>query len=558
MFRGEKPGETRFAPDLVAARTSHATRSTSGSRPRTCRCPRTGSRSPRTATSRSATRPATRSRRSASTTSSRTMLADLGMHHGHLLPHHAYLKNEIPVAGCAHQAGTCRFGTDPRRSVLNTDCRAHELDNLYVVDTSFFPSIGAVNPALTAMANALRVGDHLLERARTPHQPQTGAAPMPDERASSKRHVVIVGGGFAGLGCAQKLADHDDVHVTLIDRNNYHQFQPLLYQVATSQLAAERHRAFAARRVRRPGERRRASSPRSPASTPTNRTVTARATARRGPATCSCVAAGSQPNFFGTPGAAENSFPLYSLDNATRLRSRILGLFEQVDRDPSLVDRGALNIRRRRRRARPASRSPARSRDMIKVTVPGEYRNLDPTKAQICLLDFGDALLKPFSDSAHGYVAKVLEDKGVEIHLGTGVKEVGTGHAVLSDGTVHPDPLRGLGRRHQGRRGRRRLWLRPGTGRARRRPARPDARRQPRRLRRRRHRQHRRPRRPAAAAARIGRAPERRHGPRTTSSPASRARRPEPFALPRQGDHGDDRPRRGDRRGRQAPPRDPR
>ena len=68
--------------------------------------------------------------------------------------------------GCrlAHQAGTCRFGTDPATSVLNTDCRAHELDNLYVVDTSFFPSIGAVNPALTAMANALRVGDHLLER----------------------------------------------------------------------------------------------------------------------------------------------------------------------------------------------------------------------------------------------------------------------------------------------------------------------------------------------------------------------------------------------------------
>ena len=92
------------------------------------------------------------------------MLGQLGMHHNHLVPRHAYLKNDIPVAGCAHQAGTCRFGDDPAASVLNTDCRAHEVDNLYVVDTSFFPSIGAVNPALTAMANALRVGDHLLER----------------------------------------------------------------------------------------------------------------------------------------------------------------------------------------------------------------------------------------------------------------------------------------------------------------------------------------------------------------------------------------------------------
>jgi len=98
------------------------------------------------------------------------LLAHGGMHPDHLIHRHAYLKTEIPVAGVAHQAGTCRFGADPDTSVLGTDCRAHELDNLYVVDTSFFPSIGAVNPALTAMANALRVGDHLLDRlgARVP------------------------------------------------------------------------------------------------------------------------------------------------------------------------------------------------------------------------------------------------------------------------------------------------------------------------------------------------------------------------------------------------------
>ncbi len=93
-----------------------------------------------------------------------SMLGHLGMEHSHLLGRHLYMKTAIPVAGCAHQAGTCRFGTDPASSVLDVNCKAHELDNLYVVDTSFFPSIGAVNPALTAMANALRVGDHLLER----------------------------------------------------------------------------------------------------------------------------------------------------------------------------------------------------------------------------------------------------------------------------------------------------------------------------------------------------------------------------------------------------------
>ncbi|HTW15982.1 MAG TPA: GMC family oxidoreductase [Nocardioides sp.] len=94
----------------------------------------------------------------------RQHLSHLGMHPHHLIPRQVYMKNDVPVAGCAHQAGTVRFGRDPATSVLDVDCRAHEVDNLYVVDTSFFPSIGAVNPALTAMANALRVGDHLLER----------------------------------------------------------------------------------------------------------------------------------------------------------------------------------------------------------------------------------------------------------------------------------------------------------------------------------------------------------------------------------------------------------
>ncbi|HSE96209.1 MAG TPA: GMC family oxidoreductase [Methylomirabilota bacterium] len=91
--------------------------------------------------------------------------------HGHechegLFARNLYLGQRIPLAGVAHQNGTVRFGRDPRTSALDPDCRAHEVDNLYVVDGSFFPSSGAVNPALTIMANALRVGDHLLERLR--------------------------------------------------------------------------------------------------------------------------------------------------------------------------------------------------------------------------------------------------------------------------------------------------------------------------------------------------------------------------------------------------------
>jgi choline dehydrogenase-like flavoprotein len=77
---------------------------------------------------------------------------------------HLFVPQRIPLAGVAHQSGTVRFGRDPNTSALDLDCKAHELDNLYVVDASFFPASGAVNPALTIVANALRVGDHLLER----------------------------------------------------------------------------------------------------------------------------------------------------------------------------------------------------------------------------------------------------------------------------------------------------------------------------------------------------------------------------------------------------------
>ncbi len=92
------------------------------------------------------------------------MLGELGMHPHHLLDHSIYLHKGMPIGATAHQAGTVRFGRDPASSALDVNCKAHDLDNLYVVDTSFFPSIGAVNPSLTAIANALRVGDHIIER----------------------------------------------------------------------------------------------------------------------------------------------------------------------------------------------------------------------------------------------------------------------------------------------------------------------------------------------------------------------------------------------------------
>jgi choline dehydrogenase-like flavoprotein len=98
----------------------------------------------------------------------------------HFIPHDVYLAQRIPLAGVAHQGGTCRFGTDPTASVLDVNCKAHDVDNLYVVDASFFPSSSSVNPALTIMANALRVGEHLKQRI--------GA--NPSITATAERHVL--------------------------------------------------------------------------------------------------------------------------------------------------------------------------------------------------------------------------------------------------------------------------------------------------------------------------------------------------------------------------------
>ena len=163
MYRGEKPGQTRLAPEWTLEKVAkHAidfwlsTEDLPSPDNRVTLAPDGNVR-----LSYSETNPEARKRLYEKL---RSLLPKLNMNEGHLFHRFAYMKNEIPVAGVAHQAGTCRFGADPASSVLNTDCRAHEVDNLYVVDTSIFPSIGAVNPALTAMANSLRVGDHLLER----------------------------------------------------------------------------------------------------------------------------------------------------------------------------------------------------------------------------------------------------------------------------------------------------------------------------------------------------------------------------------------------------------
>ena len=139
-------------------------RSTSGSRPRISRAGEPRHTRAETATSQLAYSETNAEAKKRLYEKLKSLLPQLDMNPGHLIHRFAYMKSDIPVAGVAHQAGHVQVRHRPGQSALDRDCKAHELDNLYVVDTSIFPSIGAVNPALTAMANSLRVGDHLLER----------------------------------------------------------------------------------------------------------------------------------------------------------------------------------------------------------------------------------------------------------------------------------------------------------------------------------------------------------------------------------------------------------
>jgi NADH:ubiquinone reductase (H+-translocating) len=249
------------------------------------------------------------------------------------------------------------------------------------------------------------------------------------------KHVAIVGGGFAGMNCARQLASHPDVRITLIDKNNYQQFQPLLYQVATAVLAPS-NAAFALRNVlqRYPnvdvkmGE---------VVSIDLKTRTAETAEGQRYQGDFLVLAAGSQANFFGTPGADQHTYPLYSLHDAELLRSRILAVLESADRDPSLIAKGALNFVIVGGGPTGAEMAGTLG-DMTKRMLRDVYKDLDLSKAQIVLVDHGHSVLSMFSEKSRIYAARMLEQRGVQVRLGTAVKEVTSGHVLLSDGTRIP------------------------------------------------------------------------------------------------------------------------
>jgi NADH dehydrogenase len=245
--------------------------------------------------------------------------------------------------------------------------------------------------------------------------------------------VVVVGGGFAGVACAKRLAGQPGLQVTILDRNGYHQFQPLLYQVATTELTPK-DIAFDLEPMFRDDDNVEVRKAEVVAADPQAGTVTlADQSVIEGDVVV--LAAGSQPNFFHTPGAEEFAFPLYSLDDAERLRSRVLQLFQDVSNKPELVDEGALNFVVIGAGATGVEIAGALA-ELAHDVMPHVYQHLAIAGARVILVDLAHTVLGAFSDEAHTYAAKQLQRRGVRLELGVSAKEIAADHVTLSDGTT--------------------------------------------------------------------------------------------------------------------------
>jgi len=275
-------------------------------------------------------------------------------------------------------------------------------------------------------------------------------------------HVAIVGAGFGGLGVAEQL-DHVPVKVTLIDQHNYHTFQPLLYQVATSLLNAEdvgapvrslfRHQDNVTFRM----------------ATVTGVDLPGHTIQLKDGTPISydylVLAGGTTVNYFNTPGAAEHAFPLYTLMNAVKLRNRILERFEAADHDPALIDDGALNFVIVGAGPTGVETAGALS-DLFYNLLPRDYHQLATEKARIIMVEMGKEVLAPFKDNLRVYAKEELERRRVEVRLGEAVAEVGAtfvrlksgeaikAHTLIWAAGVHANPIADLLGAPQGRGGR--------------------------------------------------------------------------------------------------------
>ncbi len=255
-----------------------------------------------------------------------------------------------------------------------------------------------------------------------------------NETRTARPHVVIVGGGFAGLSAARTLGGHD-VDVTLVDQHNFHTFQPLLYQVATAGLepadVAYPVRAIVAKHRNvtfRCGQVATVDLEASRLVLADNSVV---------PFDHLIVATGATAGFFGIPGGAEHAQPLYTLGNARMLRNSLLTTLETVDAHPERYDDGAPTFVVVGGGPTGVEMAGALM-ELLSVSIEHDRLRIDPDRTRVVLVDTADRLLAGFADPAGRYAADTLRRRGVEVELGAAVAEVRGDGVRMADGRWIP------------------------------------------------------------------------------------------------------------------------
>jgi NADH:ubiquinone reductase (H+-translocating) len=248
--------------------------------------------------------------------------------------------------------------------------------------------------------------------------------------SSERPRVVILGGGFAGVGAAQKL-EHAEADVVLVDRHDYHTFQPLLYQLATGLLET----TAVGHSLRDLVEGQENTSFHK--GTVSSIDLGAREVRFEELPPVSydylVLALGAEVNFFGTEGAAEHAFPMYTLPNAVRLKDHLLERWEAAERDPGLVEDGALNIVIVGGGPTGVETAGAVA-ELYRADFASDYPSLPQDEAHVSLVEAGPELFSMFKPKLREYTAKALSDRTVEVRTGAMVASVSPTRVTLKSG----------------------------------------------------------------------------------------------------------------------------
>jgi NADH dehydrogenase len=248
--------------------------------------------------------------------------------------------------------------------------------------------------------------------------------------SDSHPRVLILGGGFAGVGAAQKLKKAD-ADVVLVDRHDYHTFQPLLYQLATGLL----EQTAVGHSLRDLLSRHDNTTVHKDAVTGIDLEQKTVQFDEIAPISYDylVLGLGATVNFFGTTGAPDHAFPMYTLPHAQQLKDHLLERWEAADRDPSLIDDGALNVVVVGGGPTGVETAGAMA-ELYRGDFARDYRGVEPEDARVILVEAGPELFGMFKPKLRDYAQKALTDRGVEVMTGTAVASVTPTRVTLKTG----------------------------------------------------------------------------------------------------------------------------